>query len=137
MSIEFTNTGKNSYATTCIKHFDELWAYSGIDQQPTNSKLFDNPTTLFKSDTWKLEYQMDDGGGTEYFSVKNDEYWVNAVHHFNLDQFSMDSSTGELTFRKVPVDSSRKKMINVLKNVNADKLEGLEDGHIKVTYYRM
>ncbi len=136
-SFELYRKPQKSLIDDFIKHFDEIWAYLSKSVN-SNQKLLQSANDLFSSSPWKLEFKVGNQLRSEIFTIKNGiEYWVNGKHYFNLDQFSIDASTGKVTFRKVPTDQTRNKMVNELQMISPAKLIGTEDGHINVTYYKM
>ncbi len=124
----------SSLLTNCNKHFDELWASLSSDKE-IDRITFDK----FFEGVWKLEYiDGQNNKGMEYFSIKNNKYYINAEHWFNIDQIEFDYKTKKISFRKVAVKpNDNRKVVNDLIIDNDNKLHGMESGNVKIIYYRM
>ena len=123
----------SSLLINCNKHFDELWA-SLPDDKEINKMTFDK----FIEGAWKIECNYGQGKkGMENFSIKNNKYYINGEHWFDIDQINFDYQNKKISFRKVAVrPNDNRKLVNDLVIDNDNKLHGMESGNIEIIYYR-
>ena len=123
----------SSLLLICNKHFDDLWASLPSDKE-INKMTFEK----FFEGFWKLEWHMDNqNSGFEYFIIKDNKYYSNGEHWFNVDQVHFDYILKKVSFRKVSVrQNDDRKLVNTLTIKNDNKLEGIESDNTQVTYYR-
>jgi hypothetical protein len=134
ISFEAINT-ENGFLSSCIRHFDEIW--STIDNQPDNQ--FDKSNTInFLVGDWKNEHTVNNVPGMELCKITSDgKYYVNNEHWFNIENLKYDSTKEKFTFIKTGVkQNDNRKLINELRLINNNKLEGLEN-NCEIKYYRL
>jgi hypothetical protein len=122
----------------CMRHFDEIWA--SIDNEK-ESQLNQNDLIDFLVGDWKNEWivnKINNTVGVELFQITKDyKYLINGDHLFNIDSLQFDKNNGKITFIKSGVKpNDNRKLLNELKKINNNKLEGIESDY-DIRYYRI
>lgn len=85
-------------------------------------------STGFLVGTWRNEWETGNGKGSEIcYITANGEYNVNYLHVFNVEELTIDSSTGSIRFIKATVNQTPGyRLFNELRIINNSKIEGTE-----------
>jgi hypothetical protein len=88
---------------------------------------------------WKCEWPSEENiSGSEILTItEKGEYIIDNNHYFNISEFYYDINAKELSFYKVGVKrDDHRKLLNKLKIINNDLLEGKEENY-NIKYQRL
>lgn len=87
---------------------------------------------------WRNQWGTPSNGGVEDVTITKDgKYLVDGKHIFHVREFQFDKDKNEVRFVKIGVAiNDVRKLLNVLKVVNNELLEGME-GEIPIKYTRL